>query len=195
MPEPAARRTPGCADTAMSLKSRAREELRNYLIVAGYLYVCFGVALIYKSALLEQEGVNFLPHGLAAIKALILGKFILIGEALGVGSRRSRSTLLHAIARRTVALFAFLVVLDLLEELLVGWFHGHPAAQTLTEFFGPRSLETLASCAILLLVILPLVVGETINQALGPGVLKKMLFSAPGPTAARHETNGTARDS
>jgi len=178
-----------------SVKERARDELRRYTVVVIYLWVCIGAIMLYKKALLREEGVSFLAQGVAFVKALILGKFILIGEALGVGSRRSRSTLLHAIARRTVALFAFLVVLDLLEELLVGWFHGHPAAQTLTEFFGPRSLETLASCAILLLVILPLVVGETINQALGPGVLKKMLFSAPGPTAARHETNGTARDS
>jgi hypothetical protein len=182
----------GHSPVKRSVKERAREELRRYAVVAAYLWICLTALLLYKKALLREEGVSFLVHGIAAVKALILGKFILIGEALHVGSRSSPSTLLRAIVRKTLVLLITLIVLNLVEELLVGWFHGHSAAQTLAEFFGPRSLETLVKCVVMLLVMIPLVAGEEISAALGPGVLKRMLFSAPSQTAAERKDDSAA---
>lgn len=162
------------------VKAKLHEELRNYAVVAAYLYICFGTVLLYETALLRQEGVPFLPHGLAAVKALILGKFLLIGEALGVGSRRHPRGLLRAIAWKSVLLFVLLVVLTALEELLVGWAHGRSFAQLLAEFDGHSALEMLAKSLLLLLVLIPLVAVTEFSRRLGPGVLKDMLFPAPG---------------
>ena len=63
-----------------SLKHRLREELRHYVIVAAFLYVCFGALQLYKTAVLEDAGVHYLPLGVAAVKALIIGKFLLVGD-------------------------------------------------------------------------------------------------------------------
>ena len=52
-----------------SLANRLRHELREYAIVAVYLYVCFGVLLLYKDAILREEGLSYLHFGLAAGKA------------------------------------------------------------------------------------------------------------------------------
>ena len=49
--------------------------------------VCFLAIVLFKMAVLRDAGVAYLPLGLAAAKALILGKFVLIGEAAHVGSR------------------------------------------------------------------------------------------------------------
>ncbi len=138
-------------------KQRAREELRNYALVAGYLWVCFGAILLYKTALLREEGVAFLPHGLAAIKALILGKFILLGEAAGVGTRLRASPPVAAVAASTVLYFLLLVVLSALEEIIVGKVHGHTLAAVLAEFRREDGLEMLAKCLLMLLVLVPLI--------------------------------------
>jgi Na+-transporting NADH:ubiquinone oxidoreductase subunit NqrD len=140
-----------------SLKERAREELRNYAIVAAYLYVCFGAILLYKTALLREEGVAFLPHGLAAIKALILGKFILIGEAVGVGTRAQPRSLFSAIVTRTRLFFLLLVVLSVVEELVVGKMHGHSLAETIAELREHAGLEMLATSVLVLLILVPLI--------------------------------------
>src|SRR5687768_936270 len=71
-----------------SLKSRLREELRNYLIVSAYLFICFGALLFYKAALLDHAGVHYLPLSVAVVKALIIGKFLLIGDAVRVRLQR-----------------------------------------------------------------------------------------------------------
>jgi len=147
-----------------SLKERAREELRNYAIVAGYLYVCFGAILLYKTALLREEGVVFLPHGLAAIKALILGKFILIGEAVGVGSRVQPRSLASAIATRTALFFVLLLVLSAVEELVVGRTHGRSLAETITEFREHAGLEMFANSLLMLLILVPLIAFKELRR-------------------------------
>jgi Na+-transporting NADH:ubiquinone oxidoreductase subunit NqrD len=147
-----------------SLKERAREELRNYAVVAAYLYVCFAAILFYKMALMREEGVAFLPHGLAAIKALILGKFILIGEAVGVGKHVQSRSLASAIAIRTGLYFVLLVVLSAVEELIVGKVHGHSLAETIAEFREHTGLEMLATSILMLLILIPLIAFKELRQ-------------------------------
>ena len=158
-----------------SRKERVREELRNYAIVAGYLYVCFAAVLLYKSALLREEGLHFLPHGLAVGKALILGKFLLIGEAVGLGTRMHARGLLRAVATKSLLYFLLLVVLSVLEEFLVGWARGHSIAQTLAEYKMHSVFEMLAESLLLLLVLIPLITAKEFTRALGPGGLSRIV--------------------
>jgi len=180
---PAARERDKPATGGPSLKERAHEELHNYAVVATYLYVCFAALMLFKNALLQEEGLSALPLGFAAIKALILGKFILLGEAAGVGTRIGGRTLLKAIATKAVLFLLLLVVLSVLEELLVGMVHGHSFAQTLGEYERRSVLEMIATCLLLLLVLVPLIATQELNRALGPGVLKRMLFDSGSPRA------------
>ena len=86
--------------------------------------MCFAAILLYKSAILSSIGEHFLPLGLAAGKALILGKFVLLGD---------------------------------------------------------RSLpEAIASCLLMLLVLVPLVAVTEVSRALGPGALRRLLLG-PSP--------------
>jgi Na+-transporting NADH:ubiquinone oxidoreductase subunit NqrD len=115
-------------------------------------------------ALMREEGVAFLPHGLAAIKALILGKFILIGEAVGVGKHVQSRSLASAIAIRTGLYFVLLVVLSAVEELIIGKVHGHSLAETIAEFREHTGLEMLATSILMLLILIPLIAFKELRQ-------------------------------
>jgi hypothetical protein len=167
----------------VSAREKAAEELRSYAVVTAYLFVCFAAILLYKAALLEAEGLAFAPIGTALVKALILGKFILIGEALGVGTRLGRGVVLASIVRKTLLFGVLLVVLTVLEELVVGWVHHRPAAATLGELFGAGLPERLASILLMVLVLVPLIAVKEMGRALGPGGLRRALFG-------REETSG-----
>ena len=177
------RRNPSSSDHAGGVKARLREELHKYLVVSGYLYVCFVAIVLFKMAVLRDAGVAYLPLGLAAAKALILGKFVLIGEAAHVGSRVGARTVLQRIVRRVVLLFALLIVLVVVEELLVGWFHGQPVAQTLAEY-RHRLPEVLAMLLLLLLILVPMVAVTEVSHAMGPGALRDLLLAPPGQASA-----------
>ncbi len=161
-----------------TLKERARDELRKYAVVAGYLYVCFAVLMLYEATLLQKDGAGLVLHGTAAVKALVLGKFILIGEAFGAGSRLQVGTLARRIVTRSLLLLLVLVVLSVVEELVVGKVHGHSLAETLAGYGQRPRAAMLAQCLLMLLILVPLVTARELNRTLGPGVLRRMLFDS-----------------
>jgi hypothetical protein len=157
-----------------SVKERLREELYSYLVVSLYLYLCFGAFQLYKLAVLRDVGIDYLPFGWAAAKALIVGKFMLIGDAMGAGTRVGARSPMQRIAVRVALLFALLVVLLLVEELIMGKVHGKAFALAMVEL-GDRLPELLALAFLLLLVLVPLVAVQEIDRALGRGTLWRTL--------------------
>jgi hypothetical protein len=158
-----------------SVKERARDELHNYALVAGYLFVCFAVLWFYETT--WTGGIDVMANLTAvAIKALIFGKFILIGEAVGVGSSTRAPHLLGAIVTKALQFLLLLVVLTIVEEVLVGLHHGSSIGQTLAEFERHSAVQILAKCLLALLILLPLIAIKELSRTLGPGVLQDLLL-------------------
>jgi hypothetical protein len=83
--------------------------------------------------------------------------------------------LLRAVATKSVLFFLLLVVLSVLEELVVGWAHGHSVAQTVAEFETHSLYEMLAVSLLLLLVLIPLITARELGRALEPGALRRVV--------------------
>jgi hypothetical protein len=162
------------------LAERARHELVAYLGVSGYLLVWFSAVLFYKSTILRSVGIEFAPFALAAVKALILGKFMLVLEALKFGEHGQRSDLLIVDIVKKALLFTLaLFVLSIIEEMVVGYFHGRRATEVLTDIDGPRALQTFASAILVFLVLLPYLAFRRL--ALVFGELPELLFTRRPP--------------
>lgn len=161
-------------------KERLRKELREYLQVSGYLFVCFCAILWYRSTSAGVPGGGLAELGFAAGKALILGKFVLLGEAAGIGSRLGSRTLGQYILRKTVLLVVLLVLLSVVEEFLVGWWHGQSSPAIWEELARRRWVGILADSLLLLLVIFPYVGAKELAHALGPETVRRVLRGPPG---------------
>ena len=159
-----------------SIGQRLMAELRRYALVSAYLYVCFGAILLYKSAILSEAGQHYLPFGVAAVKALILGKFVLIGEMAGVGSRHGSEGFLPRVARRSLFLLVVLVALTAVEEFVVALIHGRTAGEAASELAALLRPEVLASTLLMLLILVPLVVVTELSRTLGPGGLRRLVL-------------------
>ena len=131
---------------------------------------------MYETAVLRAEFIPFLPIGTAAVKALILGKFILIGKTIKVGARIEPGRLLNRIVWKSLTLLLFLLILTAVEELIVGLVHGQAFAEIIAEFADRSWLKNIASCLVMLLVLIPMISFEEIDRVLGDGSLKRMLF-------------------
>ena len=159
--------------------ARLGEELRRYATGSLYLWVCLAAIFAYKSAVLRESGMALVPMGTALVKALILGKFILIGEALGAGRRTRARTVLGRIAWRSAALTLVLMALTVVEEVVVAWAHHRDPSQALAELLA-QPFELVASCILMLVILVPLVMVQEISRALGPGALRRVLLGPPG---------------
>lgn len=175
-----------------SLKSRLREELRNYLIVSAYLFICFGALLFYKAALLDHAGVHYLPLGVAVVKALVVGKFLLIGDAIRARLERRPGRLPGRISKRVFWLLSIVILLTVAEELIIGFVHGHSIAELQSEVHARSMSELLAEVLLVGLILVPLVATAEVNRALAPGALRQQLLrpADSGRQAADHDQDG-----
>ena len=157
-----------------TLAQRVRHELVEYLAISAYLFVCFSSFLFYKLAILRNAGIEFTAFGLALVKALILGKFILVLQAVKIGERGDKPGILLVDILKTSFLFLiFLVALNAIEEIGLGLLHGLTAHEVLGEMAGGTLLEAVAVCVLLLLVLLPYFSFRGLASRLGDGVLWK----------------------
>jgi len=56
----------------VSIGKRAAHELKEFLIIAAYFYVCFTALAYLKAAILEAQGIAFALFGFAVVKAIDL---------------------------------------------------------------------------------------------------------------------------
>lgn len=170
------------------LAHRLAHELREYAAVSVYLYVCLGALLLYKGAVLRAEGIGYAPYGIAAVKALILGKFMLVGHALRIGDRHVGKPLIYPILHKTFAFFALLLILDVIEEVIVGLVHGRSIVGSVAEIGGGTWLQMLATCVLFLLILLPYFAYREVGEFLGESTVRRILFSNSAHNARPGET-------
>ncbi|MCU0889035.1 MAG: hypothetical protein MUC64_13670 [Rubritepida sp.] len=160
---------------AASRRARLAHEIRVYALLSGYMFLCFLAVAAFKAALLAEEGVAFAPVAFAAIKALVLAKFLMLGEAMPLGARDHGGTLLSAALHRSLRLLALLAALLVAEELLRAMIEGRAGWAALQADVARRHWEMLASLALLWLVLLPYVGLQQIAGRLGEEAWRRVL--------------------
>ena len=65
-----------------TFKQKAYQGLKEYLAISLYLWLVFGLFVLYKSVLLSEQHFSLLAHGVALFNALALGKIMLIAQEL-----------------------------------------------------------------------------------------------------------------
>ena len=162
---------------ADSLRTRALRELRNFGILALYLWVCFAALVFLGDAMMRFQGSSFLPWGFAAIKAVIIAKFVMLGEMLHLNKRRARERLWVSILRRALLLLGLLVVLTFLEEVAVSLIHGQALSDSIARAAAKDALQLTAKVVVMLLILLPYVGLSALGEAIGEDKLMHLLVA------------------
>jgi hypothetical protein len=168
-----------------ALRQRAEHEFKELVIISLYLYITFGAVILLKTAVLHTEGIEFSPWGIAIVKAVVLAKFMLLGEAMKIGERTTTRPLIWPTLRKAFALLVLLIIMTIIEEAVVGLFHHKSIAASLGELVGLRLEETIAGFVVLLLVLIPYCACRVLDGALGEGRLARMFFVEREPMDRR----------
>jgi hypothetical protein len=160
-----------------SVAHKAMCELREYAVISVYLYISLGALILFKAAILSGQGVNYAPFGLAAVKALVLGKFVLLGRAAALGDRYRQRRAIYVIAHKALMFMLLLLVLSVIEEVVVGYFHGRTIAESLSTFLGGSSLQIFAASVIVLLILVPYFAYGELVKALGEDRVREILLA------------------
>jgi hypothetical protein len=166
-----------------SMKERAAAELREFAVVAVYLWICFTALAYLKFAILQAHGIAFAPFGFATVKALICAKFVSVGHAFHLGERFKAQPLIYPVLHKSVVFLILLLVLNVLEEIAVGYLHGRSLADSLSEIGGGTRDQLIATAVVMLLILIPFFMVRAIGEVVGERNLVRLFFEprrAPG---------------
>ncbi len=163
-----------------TVRERVKSEFREFVILSAYLFVCFAALAYLKGAILHAHGIAFAPFSLAAVKALICAKFILIGRAFGLGERFKMLPLIWPTLYKSAAFLVLLVVLSVVEEAVVGLIHHRTVLDSIADIAGGTLDQLVATCIVVLLTLIPFFAFQALGEIIGEGNLVKVFFRYRG---------------
>jgi len=161
-----------------SIRKRATDELKEFLVISAYLYVCFTALAYLKFAILQAHNIAFAPFGFAAAKALICAKFMSVGHMLHLGERHKNRALIWPTLHKSVVFLVFLMVLNVLEEILVGVLHRRTLADSIADFAGGTLDQLVATSIVVLLILIPFFAFRTLGEVVGERNLTRVFFES-----------------
>lgn len=175
--------------SSQTLKQKTLHEFREFLIIAAYLWVVFGLFLAYKSVILNEEHISYVAHGIALINALVLGKFILIARALHLGDWADDAPLVYPTLLKSALFSLVLAACKILEDAAVGLYHGKAFSQSIADLGGGTWEGILTLTAILFVVLIPFFGFAELQRVLGEGKLGQLFFHSRGASKPMDTTN------
>lgn len=162
--------------THATVKERAYHEFKEFLIITLYLWVVFGLFLLYKSVILNDEHISVVARGFALINALALAKIMLIARAMHLGEWADGAPLIYPTLLKAALFSILLAIFKVLEEAGVGLYH-HKTFQESIADLGGGTLKGILTLTLLLFVMLIPFFGFTeLQRILGPGKLANVFF-------------------
>jgi hypothetical protein len=170
-----------------SLKAKAAEEFRSFLVLFFYLWALFGVFVLNQSIVQREEGINFTMQGFAFINALVFAKVMMVFEMFDPGKWLRKRPLIYPILYETVLLTVLFIVVHILEKMIEGAIHGKPTLENVPSFGGGGLAGLLSASVLIFVALVPYFGIRNLNMTMGQGRLRALLF---GASAGRSEAAG-----
>src|SRR5215469_1687363 len=169
-----------------TLKQKAIEQMAEFLLIALYLFLVFGLFVLYKSVILSEQHIAFAYHGFALINALALAKVMLVAKDLHLGEQFDDAPLIYPTLLKSGLFAALLACFKILEDGLIGFYHGQSFPQSVAELGGGTWTAILTLTLLLFVVLVPFVGYGELQRVLGEGKLEKIFFQRRVGVEASH---------
>ena len=159
-----------------NFKTRAKEQIRDFLLMFLYLWIVFGMMTIHKFIILSQHQINYAAHGFAVINALVFAKVMLLAEDFHLGRRTNEKPLIYAVIFKSVLFAIALICFHIVEHVLIRMWHGKPVAASIAKS-GADSLVGIVFLGIIGTVSLaPFFLLSEISRVIGRDNLWALFF-------------------
>ena len=162
--------------TSRTLKQKAIEQMKELLVIALYLFLVFGLLVVYKSIILAEQHIPFVYHGFALINAFALEKVMLVAKDLHLGERFDDAPLIYPTLLKSALFTVVLACFKIVEDAAVGLYHGKSFAESLSDLAGGSVQAILVLTLLLFVVLIPFVGFGELQRVLGEGKLKQLFF-------------------
>src|SRR5215472_14966316 len=180
---PAFEVAPAPAGTSAGFARRAGafllHEFREMLPPTIFFMVGFNLIVLTTNLILADYSVAFASFILATTAALVVGKSVLVANAMALLRRYDRGPLIQPILFKTVFYWTIVFIARLLEHFIRFWLVEHnPVSDFLPHMIATFSWHRFAAIQIWILVLfLIYVTASELNHLFGEGELGRILFT------------------
>jgi len=160
-------------------EERAATELKKFVAIALYLWVFLSLFEIHRVVVLREANAASLSGyriGFAAVNALVLGKVILIGQAVHVGERLSEKRLIYSALYKSAVFALLLICFDIVEEVIVGLIHGRSIVASIPRLGGGGLEGEILVGVMAFVVLIPFFLFTELERVLGKGSLHSLIL-------------------
>ena len=163
-------------DGKTPLKQKVVHTVREYLVISSYLFVVFSLLIVYKSLVLAEHHIGFVPHGVALLSALALAKVMLTAQELHLADWFGDAPLIYPTLTKSMVFTVVLVCFKLGEEFVVGRFHGKSFQQSIGELAGGTWKGILILSVLLCIMLIPFFGFTELRRVFGSEQLVGVFF-------------------
>jgi hypothetical protein len=154
---------------------RGREEGKRLFWISLYLWVLLGLFSIHKSLVLNEPNL-FWHQGFAIINAWLLAKVMVTAEIFHVADNLKHRPLIYPIMFKSAVFAVLLVSFYLLEEILVGLWHGKTIAESIQTVGGGTFKGIIVVGFIMFIVLMPFFALREFGRVVGENELYELFF-------------------
>jgi len=162
-----------------SLKTRAIDEGKKFLIMTAYLWAFFAVLSLHKTVVLENSGLDYQEQSFAIINALIFAKVMLVADDLKLDSGLRNHPTIYYVLYASFVFAAVLICFHIAERAAVALLHGKPLSESLADLGGGKLRGVVSMGAIAFVALIPFFTFRGIGRVIGEDQLWQLVF-APG---------------
>jgi len=157
-------------------KQKIIHEVIEYWMTVAYLALYFGVFTTYRRLILAKHEIAYLNYGVAFFQAFVLGKVILIGDALHLAPSFKGKPLIYPTLFRSVLFTLWVILFSILEHTLRAVVRGEGVMHGLHEIVGKGKYEIGASCLVVFFTFIPFFALRELRRVMGEGRLWRLFF-------------------
>ena len=181
------------AHGARSLKAKAADEFRRFLVLFFYLWILFGVFVLNQGVVLREHGINFAMQGFAFFNALVFAKVVMLFEVFDPGRWLRKRPLIYPILYESVLLTVLFLVAHVLEKTIEGLIRGKTLTESMPLLTGAGLPGFLSIAVILFIALIPFFGLRNLSLAMGEGRLYAMMFANPSAQDGERRSGAASR--
>ncbi len=165
-------------ETPRGWKPKVIQQLRGYWLIVAYLTLVFAAFTQYRRLVLAIHGIEYGNYLIGLVKAIVLGKVLMLGDALRLARGMDRRPLIYPTLYKTVVFTLFLLGFTVLEDGIRGLWKGDGFIGGIRELFSTGLHELVGSLLVMFVSLIPFFAFRELSRLLGPGELAGVFFSA-----------------
>jgi hypothetical protein len=154
---------------------KALSGLKRFGVIFAYLWGLLAIFSLHKSLVLSESGIQY-RQSFAIVNALMLAKIIFLAEEMKVGERYEREPLVYAMIFKAAIYSALLSAFEILESIVIGYFHGKALIECLSDVGGGTPFGIITTTLLAFFALLPFFGLREFCQVVGEPELYRLLF-------------------